>query len=280
MTEYIIKTGNDYIESYYNKNTGFEVGYFTAKEMKAAYPDGGIKVRGQFKYGKHQSGVLTVNGIEEPVYRAASSVRYKAIGYVELEDGSYIAVKKDRIAALIIFILLGLLALAGLIFGVYYGVRSGWFDGPQQEPVTTPGGLVLEGAMGEGEWDKLPEKLDVSQKDVTMRGITQINFKAGETYQNYILANDKKNEGICFMQFTIYLDKNGNKKVDDSDEQIYQSGIVKPGYAISHFNITRPLSEGTYSAVVLAQPYSLDKQTTKLNNMVFATEIVVTEPQE
>ncbi len=277
MAEFNIKLGNDYVKSYRNKDTGFEVGYYTAKEIKAAYPDGGIRVVGQLEYGKHEAGTLIVGGIEETVYRAESSIRYKAIGYIELIDGTFIAVKKDRIAALILLFLLGLLALAGLIFGVYYAVQNGIFDTPD-EPVTTPGGMILEGVEGEGVWDKLEDEIDVSVKNITMRGITQINFIAGQKEQNFVLANDKKNADICFMQYSIYLDKNGNKKADDGDELLYESGLVQPGYAISRFSISRPLSEGTYSAVVVAQPYSLDKQLSKLNNMVFATEIIVKAP--
>ena len=125
---------------------------------------------------------------------------------------------------------------------------------------------------------ELEDEIDVSVKNITMRGITQINFIAGQKEQNFVLANDKKNADICFMQYSIYLDKNGNKKADDGDELLYESGLVQPGYAISRFSISRPLSEGTYSAVVVAQPYSLDKQLSKLNNMVFATEIIVKAP--
>ena len=94
MAVFNIKYGNDYIESYFNKDTGFEVGYYTAKEMKASYPNGGIRVAGQFKYGKHEAGVMEVDGIEETVYRVTNSIRYKTIGYVELESGAYVAVYK------------------------------------------------------------------------------------------------------------------------------------------------------------------------------------------
>lgn len=146
---------------------------------------------------------------------------------------------------------------------------------PSQEPVTPQNGLVLDNAVGEGEWDQLPDSVDVNNKGVVIHSITQINFKAEEVTQNYTFKNDKKNDGICFMQFVIYLDKNSNGKVDDSDEQIYQSGLVKPGYEISSFTITRPLSAGTYDAVVLVQPYTLDNQTQKLNNAVFKVNLVV-----
>lgn len=276
MAQYIIKTGNDYTESYYNKDTGFEVGYYTVKEMKALYPDGGIRVAGQLKYGKDQTGVITVDGIEEPVFKATSGARYKTIGYIELETGSFIAVKKDNLGMIILWILLGALLLAGLVFGMTKFIQAN----SEPDPTTTQPPFMLDqnAEAGEGKLD-LPEKIDTSTKDVTIVGIPEMNFKANQKEQNVILTNHKKNEGVCFMEFTIYLDKNSNKKIDDADEMIYKSGLVQPGYSISKFSINRTLDVGEYDAVVMQQPYSFDQQRTKLNNMVVATKIVVSEPE-
>ena len=276
MANYIIKIGNDYTQSYYNNDTGFEVGYYTVKEMKALYPDGGIRVAGQLKYGKDQTGVLTVDGIEEPVYKATSGSRYKTIGYIELDSGSFIAVKKDNIGAIILWTLLGLLLLAGLVLGTTYLIKNA--DEPETTTTTAPFILDTNAEEGEGKLE-LPSKIDTSNKNVTIVGIPEMNFKANQKEQNVILTNHKKNEGVCFMQFTIYLDKNSNKKIDDADEKIYESGLVQPGYSISKFSITRTLDVGEYDAVVMQQPYSFDQQRTKLNNMVVATKIIVSEPE-
>ncbi len=276
MAQFIIKTGNDYTESYYNKDTGFEVGYYTVKEMKALYPDGGIRVVGQLKYGKDEAGTIEVDGIEETVYKATSGSRYKTIGYIELETGSFIAVKKDNIGAIILWTLLGLLLLVALVLGTAYLVKTG----AEPETTTTTAPLILDtdAEIGEGKLD-LPSKIDTSNKNVTIVGIPEMNFKANQKEQNVILTNHKKNEGVCFMEFTIYLDKNGNKKIDDADEMIYKSGLVQPGYSISKFSITRTLDVGEYDAVVMQQPYSFDQQRTKLNNMVVATKIKVSEAE-
>ncbi len=276
MAQYIIKTGNDYTESYYNKDTGFEAGYYTVKEMKALYPDGGIRVAGQLKYGKDQTGVLTVEGIEEPVFKATSSARYKTIGYIELETGSFIAVKKDNLGIIILWILLGALALAGLVFGMTKFIQAN----SEPDTTTTQPPFILDSNAEEGEGKlDLPEKIETANKNVTIVGIPEINFKANQKEQNVILTNHKKNEGVCFMEFTIYLDKNSNKKIDDGDEMIYKSGLVQPGYSISKFSINRTLDVGEYDAVVMQQPYSFDQQRTKLNNMVVATKIIVSEPE-
>ncbi len=277
MAQFIIKTGNDYNEFYQNKETGFKVGYYTVKEMKALYPDGGIRVCGQLKYGKNEVGIITADGIDETVYKAESGTRYKTIGYIELENGSFIAVKKDNLAMLILFFLLGVLLFAGLVFGVMQVITNGGED----ETTTTKPSLVLDMGQEEGEGTlDLPEKVEMENKNVTIVGIPEIHFKANQKEQNVILTNHEKNKGICFMEFTIYLDKNSNKKIDDEDEMIYKSGLVQPGYSISKFSINRTLDVGEYDAVVMQQPYSLDQQTNKLNNMVVATKIIVTEAEE
>ncbi len=272
MAVFRIKNGNDYTESYYNKETQFETGCYTVKEIKALYPDGGIRVVGQVAYGDNEIGTMTVNDIEEPVYKPTNSVRYKTIGYIELETGTFVAVKKDIIAMIIALVLLGLLVLAGLIFGISYAVRANGDAEP--ETTTSPYGLDVNQQQGLGELD-LPEKIETSNKNVTMNGIAQINFKANQVEQNFILSNSEKNKDVCFIVFTIYLDSNENGVIDDSDEQLYQSGLVQPDYSISRFNISRTLQAGTYKAIVHQQPYSFDQARTPLNNFVVKTEIVV-----
>ena len=271
MAVFNIKQGNDYIESYYNKETSFEIGYYTVKEMKALYPDGGIRVVGQLSYGKDEIGTIAVNDVEETVYKPTSSARYKTIGYIELESGSFIAVKKDNILALILLILVGILALAGLIFGITYAIKTG---GEPEEPTTAPPFVLDENQQqGLGQLD-LPEKADVSTARVTATGIVEMRLKAGQKEQNFILSNSEKNKDICFMQFTIYIDKNEDGAIDNGDEMIYQSQLVQPGYSISKFSLLRPLDAGEYKVLVHEQPYSYDQARTKLNNMVISTKII------
>ncbi len=272
MAVFNIKQENDYTEVYYNKNTGFKIGYYTVKEMKALYPDGGIRVVGQVACGKDEVGTVISNGIEETVYRPTTSIRYKTVGYIELESGSFIAIKKDNLLALILLLLAGILAIVGLAVGISYVIDSN--DEPE-ETTTTPSILDVNQQQGLGELD-LPEKVeDMGSKSVTMNGIAQINFKAGQVEQNFILSNSEKNKDICFVVFTIYLDNNENGVIDTTDEKLYQSGLVQPGYSVSRFNISRSLDAGEYKAIVHQQPYSYDQARTPLNNFVVKTDLIV-----
>ena len=272
MAVYIIKQGNDYTESYINKKTGFQVGYYTTKETKALFPDGGMRVSGQIGCGEKEIGTLSIGEMEETVYKANSSMRYKTVGYVELDNGSFLAVKKDIIVALILMFIAGILAIIGLSCGLAFIIDS---NGDDEETTTSPAILDVNQQQGLGELD-LPEKVeDMGSKSVTMNGIAQINFKANQVEQNFILSNSEKNKDICFIVFTIYLDTNENGVIDDADEQLYQSGLVQPGYSVSRFNISRTLEAGEYKAIIHQQPYSYDQARTPLNNFVVKADLVV-----
>lgn len=274
MPDFIIKKDISCDGLYTNKETGFSTGYYTVKEIENMYPNGRIRVVGQLKYGDKEVGEIEADGIGEPVYKAVSSKRYKTIGYIELENDDFIAVKKDNLLMLLLWLLLGLLILAGIIFGIVYGVKRANADVP---PTTTTPNLLDENAQqGIGQLE-LPSKLDTSDKRVTVTGITAIKFKAGQTKQNTVFMNSEKNKDICFMRFFLYLDNNGNGKIDDSDELLYESNLVQPGYAISNIDIKRPLESGEYKAIVRTQPYSYDQQRVELNRMDTATVITVTQ---
>lgn len=272
MATYIIKQGNDYSELYTNKKSGFQAGYYSVKETKALFPNGGMRVAGQIGCGEKEIGALTIGETEETVFKSASSMRYKTVGYIELDNGSFLAVKKDVILALILLFIVGILAIVGLACGLAFIIDT---NGDGEETTTAPDVLDVNQQQGLGELD-LPEKVeDMGSKNVTMNGIAQINFKAGQLEQNFILSNSEKNKDICFVVFTIYLDANENGAIDDADEVLYKSGLVQPGYSISRFNISRTLEAGEYKAIVHQQPYSFDQARTPLNNFVVKTDLIV-----
>ena len=92
--------------------------------------------------------------------------------------------------------------------------------------------------------------------------------------------NPEQNKDVCFMKFFVYLDDNENGKIDEKDELLYESNLVQPGYAISKYDIKRPLNEGKYKAVVRTQPYAYDQERAELNRMDMPTIITVTKAEE
>ena len=56
-----------------------------------------------------------------------------------------------------------------------------------------------------------------------------------------------------YMTFGLYL--------DETDELLYQSGLVAPGKYLQHMELSRGLEPGTYAAYVVYQPYKSDQET-------------------
>ena len=78
------------------------------------------------------------------------------------------------------------------------------------------------------------------------------------------LANPKDNK--CYFYFKVIL--------DDVAETIYESKAVPPGQSIRNVNLTRPLPEGEYSAVIDISTVSLDG-TTPLNGARTRLRLIV-----
>ncbi len=121
----------------------------------------------------------------------------------------------------------------------------------------------------------LPEKMDYSGKHVILNKINRLNFVANQKEQTFIITNSAQNQGVCFMKYSIYIDTNGNGKIDDVDMQIYTSELVQPGYSLTNITLSESLGNGEYNAIVLEQAYSYDKQFTPINSQEVETTITV-----
>lgn len=60
-------------------------------------------------------------------------------------------------------------------------------------------------------------------------------------------------QNLYYLKFTI--------KLKDSDETIYSTDLVKPGYHIKQITLNRPLQVGDYDASILIEPYKSDMAT-------------------
>lgn len=263
MADFRIKTDNHYSAFYRNSDTGFSVGYYTKKEMKDLFPNGGIRVVGQFGYGKEKDiiGSVTVGDTEENVYIPRPAANKKVVGYVELEDGTFIAVKKNITALIIFFILLGLTVLAALIAGITYAIRAN--TQPEEPDTTRSLGVVDIGAeLGEGQVS-VPEKTETKGKQIKINGIAEMNLAAGQLEQNFVFYNPEENP--CYFQIEIEL--------RDTGEVLYTSNLLPPGYHISKFSLNRALDAGEYPVVVHFNTFSFDKEQRPLNNMDIKTII-------
>lgn len=247
---------------YRNRNSGFEVTYYSKKEMKDLYPAGGFKVVGQLCKGKKVIGACESGGVQEDVYRTSKMPHTVIKGYVSVGNDSYLAVVKD---VLLLWILLCLF-ICLLVVGA--GLLIKHFVPANAEPETTRPLLVLDdnAVYGEGELTT-NEHVETKGRKIKINGVPTMTLKANTLEQNFVFSNPEGNP--CYFIVEVVLESTG--------EVIYTSNLLPPGYSISHFTLNRALAPGQYKAVVHFKTYSFDKEQRPLNKMDSKTTIKVTE---
>lgn len=163
-------------------------------------------------------------------YKGTLNRKERVIGYIPLteKDGFIRIVEKKKLN---IILLLLLLTLLGTLFfgGLWLGSRQ------KEAPVLDEAAVAYN---IEGMKNPDPEK-------ILLPGIGEIHVKAKETHVEYTLMNVEGNE--CNLQYEILL--------DESEEVLYSSGQIKPGYAVLEFELKRPLEKGRYPITVQANSF-------------------------
>lgn len=266
MAEYTYNALSGGSRQYRNRRTKFTAAYYTKNEIKDMYPAGGYSVVGQIGKGRTKQGELLSDGVGEPIYAVAKLPHSSIEGYIPVGEKEYVVIVKDVLLLWILFALLAALAIAALGFFIHQAVVANSVGGAP-ETSTNPKGVVDSNAQeGEGEWS-VPDKIDTAGKNIKINGITDLKLKAGVREQNFVLSNPKENP--CYFKYEIVL--------TGTDEVIYTSQLVPPGYAISKFSLNRALEAGTYRAVIHVKTYTFDKQQRPLNNFDMKTNVTVEE---
>ena len=102
--------------------------------------------------------------------------------------------------------------------------------------------------------------------NIAIPGYGSITVPANQTEVEIFFENPISNSEKYYLTFELIL-KNTN-------ETLYKSKMVPPGKAISNETLSRPLSSGSYDAIVKVQPYYMDSlQPT--NNANIETKLIV-----
>lgn len=248
------------------RKTGFTAAYYTKKEIEDMYPAGGYSVVAQIGKGRTKQGELLSGEASEPIYAVSKLPHSKIKGYIPVGEREYVVIVKDVLLLWLLFSLLALLAVAALVFLIIKVVPA---NGGAPETTKAPGVVDSNAQEGEGEWD-VPEKIDTAGRNIKIFGITDLKLKAGTVDQNFVLSNPKENP--CYFKYEIVLLKD-NK----TEEIIYTSDLVPPGYSISKFKLNRALDAGSYRAVIHVKTFTFDKQQRPLNNFDMKTSVTVSE---
>lgn len=265
MTEYTYTAQAGGSRLYRNGRTKFAAAYYTKDEIKDLYPAGGYSVVAQIGKGRTKQGELLSDGVSEPIYAVSKMPHSSIKGYIPVGEREYVVIVKDVLLLWILFALLAAVAVAALGFFIHQAVAANSSGTP--ETSTNPKGVVDSNAQeGEGEWST-SEKIDTAGRDIKINGVAEMRLKAGVREQNFVLSNPKENP--CYFKYEIVL--------LETDEVIYTSNLVPPGYSISKFTLNRALDVGEYRTVIHVKTYTFDKEQRPLNNFDMKTVIKVSE---
>lgn len=233
------------------KLNGVKIPCYTKKELEDMHPDDNWTVIGETKKKNRKtiraelylSDVMSLNelnvddeGNEIPfeVCRAGShnKILYKRAGYVPVDVGenTYVALLKFR-AAFILWLLLGLLLLAGLLWLIFFGGKRE--DTPTYVPPIDTNATPIEGDdtvqnTSDGAFISMQYNLRATLSLST--GNIKIFFKnPGKSNQNAVLS--------------LYV------VTDDSEIMIAESGMVIPGYELKDLKFMSDrveIEEGKY----------------------------------
>lgn len=101
---------SNYTKTYSNKRTGFSVGYYTASQVKALYPQGNYQVAAQIGAGvkKNAPDTLAYNGKTEPIAPYKKNPMHRTVGYISCGENQFVAVKKNIIWLWILLLIVAL----------------------------------------------------------------------------------------------------------------------------------------------------------------------------
>ena len=103
--------------------------------------------------------------------------------------------------------------------------------------------------------------------EIAIPGWGAIKLPAGTLEAEVALHNPDANTGYYDLSFTL--------KLTDSEEEIFTTGPIAPGYKCTHVTLTRELELGEYDAILFVQPYLQDEDQTPTNNAELELLLIV-----
>ena len=103
-----------------------------------------------------------------------------------------------------------------------------------------------------------------SEDSIAIPGYPEIVFPSDTKNVQVVLLNPKGNP--CYFRFVLVL--------KDSGEEIYRSGLIPPGQAVTDITLTRPLAEGEYPLEIRIETASLEERI-PMNGAVMETLLKV-----
>lgn len=102
---------------------------------------------------------------------------------------------------------------------------------------------------------------------IAIPGRTRLELPAGVTEADIALHNPDANAGYYDLEFSL--------KLAETEEMLFSTGLIPPGYKCSHVTLSKKLNAGEYEAVLFVQPYLKDESHTPVNNAELNVLLIV-----
>lgn len=102
---------------------------------------------------------------------------------------------------------------------------------------------------------------------IVIPGWTAIKLPAAKAEADVSLYNPDGNSGYFDLSFTL--------KLSETDEVIFTTGKIAPGYKCSKVTLEKELEPGEYEGILMVQPYLQDEKQTPTNNAELEILIIV-----
>lgn len=160
---------------------------------------------------------------------------------------------KGALGALVMLLLIAAVVLILHQRGVF---RFPW----EPQPIPNVGGRIMEGKM-----DMVSQQRIADENMLNIRLGASPKFESGDVEGSITIENVESNG--CFMRVEIRL--------DDTQELIYDSGMMPPNSYIRGDKLLVPLPAGVYPATAAVLTYDLENQDEPLSTTGFAQTITV-----
>lgn len=250
-----VQKGN-YAGRYTDRTTGAVVGCYTRRQIKALFPDGGVRVAGELGgSAKEPAGTLQAGEDRLPVFAAGSHSVFtqKIGGYVAVDGGGYLGVVRSVAVKRLAVLLVVLAVISGSVFAAVSW--NSWFAEPA-------GGFAIDPNASAWNGSSLPNQGESS--GIAVPGYPSISIEANTRQVQMTLLNPEGNP--CYFTFELVLKETG--------ESLYTSKAVPPGQAVHEVELNRGLPPGEYPAVLRVTTNSLADQS-RMNGANVETKLVV-----
>ena len=117
---------------------------------------------------------------------------------------------------------------------------------------------VGQGVVIEASGDIARGYVGTTLPEISIPGRTVLELPVGVTEAEVSLHNPEDNTDYYDLSFTLII--------KETEETVFTTGLIPPGYQCSRVTLTEALEKGEYNAILRVQPYLKDEAHTPVNN--------------